>query len=92
MVDKKRKDHADETDKTDDRVTESSVSVKRVGVQSGEKLSFNQHLNVTTEHLYESTCNQLIAIISPRNFLNFDAKSILINCYFYLNTDSCPLF
>ena len=58
-----------------------------LGVHIDDKLNFNLHIT----KICRSAANQLHALIRLRMFLNFEEKKTLINSYFYLNFNYCPL-
>ena len=84
IIDKKKKCHTNETLKTGDKITKVSSSVKLLGVQIDDQLSFNLHI-------CRSAANQLNALIRLKRFLDFEEKNTLINSYFYSNFNHFPL-
>ena len=87
IIDKKKQDRTKETFEIGDKVIEASPSVKLLGVQIDDKLNFNLHIT----NICRSTANQLNALIRLKQFLSFEAKKVLVNSYFYLNFNYCPL-
>ena len=87
IIDKKKQDHTKETFEIADKVIEASPSVKLLRVQIDDKLNLNLHIN----NICRSAVNHLNALIRLKQFLNFEAKKVLVNSYFYSNFNYCPL-
>ena len=71
----------------DQKNIKTSSSVKPLGVHINDKLNFGLHIT----KICRSAANQFLALIRLRMFLNFEGKKTLINSYFYLNFNYCPL-
>ena len=52
-----------------------------------DKLNFKIHIT----SICRFAANQLNALIRLKRFLNFEAKKVLVNSYFYSNFNYCPL-
>ena len=87
IIDKNKKCHTNETFKIADKITKASSSVKLLAVQIDEQLNFILHIS----NICRSTANQFNALIRLKHFLTFEEKKTLINGYFYLNFNCCPL-
>ena len=61
--------------------------MKLLGIQLDQKLNFNLHFS----NICKSAANQLNALIRLKNSMNFEEKKILINSYFMVNFNYCPL-
>ena len=84
---KEKKYYTNETLKIKDKIIKPSSSVKLLGVQIDEQVSFNLYIC----NICRSTANQLNALIRLKRFLAFEKKKTLINSYFYSNFNYCPL-
>ena len=80
MLDKQKHDYSNETIKF-------SSSVRHLSVQRDEKFNFRLHIS----NICKSAANQLMALIRLNNFLSFEGKRVLINSYFMLFFNYCPL-
>ena len=87
IIDKKKQDHTKETFEIGDKVAEASPSVKLLGVQIDDKFNFNLHIT----NICGSSANQLNIFMRLKQFLNFEAKKVLNNSYFYSRFNSSSL-
>ena len=62
-------------------------SVKRLGVETENKLSFKQHIST----LCNNASNQLNAIGRIQKFVGFKEKEVLLNSFVFSNFNYCPL-
>ena len=69
----------------DNQVIKSVLSVELLGILIDDKPDFNLH------KICKSAANLLNALIRLKQFLNFDAKEVLINSYIISNLNYCPL-
>ena len=65
----------------------STLSVKLLGVDIDDKLTFNKHIN----KICKSAGNQLNALIRLMSFLGLKVKEVLVNSFTYSNFNYCPL-
>ena len=65
----------------------SVASFQLLGVQIDDKLNFDIHVS----SLCKSAAKQLNAMIRLKEFLNFNAKKVLVNSYIMSNFNYCPL-
>ena len=68
-------------------VINSENSVKLLGVEIDNKLSFEKHIST----LVKKASNQLNAISRIQTFMGFKEKEILLNSFVYSNFNYCPL-
>ena len=61
--------------------------MKLLGVEMGNKLSFEKHIFT----LVKKASNQLNAISRIQKFMGFKEKEILLNSFVYSNFNDCPL-
>ena len=87
IIDKRKADHTNQTIHIGNALVKSLSCVKLLGVCIDQKLSFNQHIT----NICRSAANQLNVLQRLKQFLTFDQKKLLINCYFYSNFNYCPL-
>ena len=87
ILDKKKNNHTQEIIKIDKKAVKVKSSVKLHGAQIAAELNFNLHI----ANICRSGANQVNAVIRLIKFLDFDEKKVLINSYFYLNFNDCPL-
>ena len=71
----------------DDPTINSKNSVKLLGIEIDNKLSFEQHIST----LCNKASNQLNAIGRIQKFMGFMEKEILLNSFVYSNFTYCPL-
>ena len=85
---KRNKIKLQNTSGIDQKNIKTSSSVELLGVHIDDKLNFNLHIKIC-----RFVANQLHVLIIIRllMFLNFEEKKTLINSYFYLNFNHCPL-
>ena len=62
-------------------------SVELLGIQIDDNLEFNLHIS----NICRSAANQLNALFRLKRFLGYKEKRILINSYFMVNFNYCPL-
>ena len=62
-------------------------SVKRLGVETDNKVSFKQHIST----LCNNASNQLNAIGRIQKFVGFKEKEVLLNSFVFSNFNYCPL-
>ena len=65
----------------------SEKSVKLLGINIDDKLSFDEHVS----SLCKKASNQLNAISRLHKYLGFKEKEVLINSFVYANFNYCPL-
>ena len=70
-----------------DLTINSENSVKLLGIEIDNKLSFEQHIYT----LCIKASNQLNAIGRIQKFMGFKEKEVLLNSFVYSNFDYCPL-
>ena len=70
-----------------DRTINSENSVKRLGIEIDNKLSFKQHIST---HCNKES-NKLNAIRRIQKFMGFKEKEVLLNSFVYSNFNYCPL-
>ena len=87
ILDKRKRDHTDENFTVDNQQIKVVSSVKLLGLQLDNKLNLNLHIR----NFCKSAANQLNALIRLKKFMNFEEKKILINSYFIVNFNYCPL-
>ena len=87
ILDKRKRDHADESITVDNQQIEVVSSVKLLGLQLDDKLSFNLHIS----NICKSAAIELNALIKLKKFMNFEQKKILSNSSFMANFNYCPL-
>ena len=87
ILDKRKRDHADESITFDNQQIEVVSSVKLLGLQLDDKLSFNLHIS----NICKSAAIELNALIKLKKFMNFEQKKILSNSSFMANFNYCPL-
>ena len=87
ILDKRKRDHADESITVDNQQIEVASSVKLLGLQLDDKLSFNLHIS----NICKSAAIELNALIKLKKFMNFEQKKILSNSSFMANFNYCPL-
>ena len=87
ILDKWKRDHADESITVDNQQIEVVSSVKLLGLQLDDKLSFNLHIS----NICKSAAIELNALIKLKKFMNFEQKKILSNSSFMANFNYCPL-
>ena len=84
---KKKNNHTQEIVKIDKNAVKVKSSVKLRGVQIDAELNFNLHI----ANICRSSASQLTTLIRLRKFLGSEEKKVIINSYFYLNVNYCPL-
>ena len=67
--------------KINDQIINSENSVKRLGIEIGNKLSFDKHIST----LCRKASNQLNAIGRIQKYMGFNEKEVLINSFVYSN-------
>ena len=72
---------------TNQEVINSENSVRLLGVEIDNKLSFEKHVST----LFKKASNQLNAISRIQNFMGFKEKEVLLNSFIYSNVNYCPL-
>ena len=87
ILDKRKRDHADESITVDNQQIEVVPSVKLLGLQFDDKLSFNLHIS----NICKSAAIEVNALIKLKKFMNFEQKKILSNSSFMANFNYCPL-
>ena len=87
ILDKRKSVHTNERITVDNKQIKVVSSVKLLGLQLDDKLNFNLHIS----NICKSAGNQLNALIRLKKFMNFEEKKILVNSYFMINLDYCPL-
>ena len=70
-----------------DLLINSENSVKLLGIEIDNKLSFEQHIST----LCNKASNQLNAIGRTQTFMGFKEKEVLINSFLYSNFNYCRL-
>ena len=70
-----------------DLTINSENSVKLLGIEIDNKLSFEQHIST----LCNKASNQLNAIGRIQKFMGFKEKEVLLNSFVYSNFNYCPL-
>ena len=70
-----------------DLTINSENSVKLLGIQIYNKLSFEKHIST----LCNKASNQLNAIGRIQKFMGFKEKEVLLNSFVYSNFNYCPL-
>ena len=70
-----------------DLTINSENSVKLLGIEIDNKLSFEQHIST----LCNKASNQLNAIGRIQKFVGFKEKEVLLNSFVYSNFNYCPL-
>ena len=70
------------------KILKSEPWVKLLGIKIDNKLKFDLHI---IADLCNKASGQLNALIRLKPFLNFKAKSILIQSFVYANFNYCPL-
>ena len=73
--------------KINDQIINSESSVKLLGIEIDNKLSFDKHIST----LCKKASNQLNAIGRIQNYMGFKEKEVLINSFVYSNFNYCPL-
>ena len=86
-LDKKKNNHTQEIIKIDKNAVKVKSSVKLRGVQIDAELNFNLHI----ANICRASASQLYTLIRLRKFLGSEEKKVVINSYFYLNVNYCPL-
>ena len=71
----------------DDLIINSENSVKPLGIETDNKLAFEQHIST----ICNKTNNQLKVIGRIQNFMGFKKKEVLLNSFLYSNFNYCPL-
>ena len=71
----------------DNQTSKSVPSVELLGIHLDDKLNFILRIS----KICSSAANQLNALIRIKSYLNFNAKSVLINCYIMSSFTYCPL-
>ena len=87
ILGKKKNNHTQEIIKIDTNVVKVKSSVKLLSVQIDAELNFNLHI----ANICRSSASQLTTLIRLRKFLGSEEKKVIINSYFYLNVNYCPL-
>ena len=73
--------------KINDQIVNSENSVKLLGIEIDNKLSFDKHIST----LWKKASNQLNAIGRIQKYMGFKEKEVLINSFVYSNFNYCPL-
>ena len=73
--------------KINDQIINSENSVKLLGIEIDNKLSFDKHIST----LSKKASNQLNAIGRIQKYMGFKEKEVLINSFVYSNFNYCPL-
>ena len=68
-------------------INKSRAFYEILGIQLHDKLKFSPHIN----NVCKSAANQLNALIRIKKCLSWDETIILINSYFMVNFNYCPL-
>ena len=87
IIDKRKSDHSNIKLCIDNVIVKSSNTVKLLGVCIDQKLNFDEHIT----NICRSAANQLSVLQRLGQYLTFEQKEILVNCYFYSNFNYCPL-
>ena len=87
ILDKKKSNLTNMPLTIDNQTIKSVPSVELLGIHLDDKLNFNLHIS----NICRSAANQLIAVIRLKNYLNFNAKRVLINSYIISIFNYCPL-
>ena len=67
--------------------TETSKSVKLLGIEIGNHLNFQLHVST----ICKKPAGQLNALLCLKYFLNQDQRNIIVNSFIYSNINYCPL-
>ena len=70
-----------------DQTIDSENSVKLLGIEIDNNLSFEQHIST----LYNKLSNKLNAIGRIQKFMGFKEKEVILNSFLYTNFNYCPL-
>ena len=87
IIDKRKQDHTNEIFKIGSKEIKVASQVKLTGVEIGNKLNFEQHIN----RISKSAANQLNALIRLKRFLRFQQRKALINSFVLSNFNYCPI-
>ena len=79
IIDKRKRNHLNETMEIKNKTAEAVRVVKLLGVTTDDNL--NVHLHISS--LWRFVDNQLNALIRLQNLLGFEEKKVLINSFFY---------
>ena len=71
----------------DDLIINSENSVKPLGIETDNKLAFEQDFST----ICNKSNNQLKVIGRIQNFMGFKKKEVLLNSFLYSNFNYCPL-
>ena len=87
ILDKKKSNLTNLPLTINNQTIKSVTSVELLGIHLDDKLNFNLHIS----NICRSAANQLNALIRLKSYLNFNAKTVLINSYIISNFNYCPL-
>ena len=86
IIDKKKNFYTDEILKIKDKIVKYS-SVKLFAIERDDQVNFNLRIF----NIYRSAANQLNSWITLERVFIFEENKLLINSYFCLNCNFCPL-
>ena len=82
IIDKRKQYRTNEIFKTGFKEIKAASQVKLLGIEVGNKLNFEQHINRIGGKL---AANKLNAIISSKRFLGFQESKVLASSFVLLN-------